>query len=235
MTDAALLDRAASCYLRVGQVAEAARCYREAGYFARSADLFARIGRYRDAATDYAAAGLIHIAAWTLVHNLNDPAAARATLAPDPAEPIDLAGLDDPVESAVGSMFDALERRLVSARCDVADRLPYRYIRRVLADVQAMLAEASAAGRSVTEPAWPANAASRRIEEWAVALAEAAHRYDQVALVFAAAVRGDRPGAEQRWAEWSARVLRAELTLPSAVKPTPAATSAEPATSPSVR
>ncbi len=247
MTDAPLLDRAASCYLRVGQVAEAARCYREAGYFARSADLFARIGRYRDAATDYAAAGLIHIAAWVLVHNLNDPTAARASLAPDPGDPADLvdpggqidpadlAGLADPVESAVGSMFDALERRLVSARCDVADRLPYRRILPVLADVQAMLAEASAAGRSAAEPAWPANAASRRIEEWAVALAEAAHRYDQVALVFAAAVRGVRPGAEQRWAEWSARVLHTELTLPSAARQTPAATSAEPATSPSVR
>ncbi|WP_322770570.1 hypothetical protein, partial [Frankia sp. Cr1] len=124
-----------------------------------------------------------------------------------PSHPSGQAGQAEP---AVASMSDALLRRLVLARCDVADGLPDRHILPALADVQAMLA-----GPSVTEPAWPANSASRRIEEWAVVLAEAAYRYDQVALVFAAAVRGRRAGAEQRWAEWSARVLHTELTLPS--------------------
>ncbi len=126
------------------------------------------------------------------------------------------------VEPAVASVFDVLSRRLVLARCDVADGLPDRHILPVLADVQAMLAEPL-----VIEPAWSAIAAGLRIEQWAVALAEAVHRYDQVALVFAAAVRGQRTGAEQRWAEWSVRVLHTELTLPSATAvPTAAAPTA---------
>ncbi|WP_322749661.1 MULTISPECIES: hypothetical protein [unclassified Frankia] len=212
MTDAPLLDRAATCYLRAGQVAEAARCYRDAGLFPRSAGLYAQLGRHRDAAADYTAAGLVHVAAWTLAHEVGDPAAARALLLSDPAGPAHQA------EPAVAAMFDALLRRLVLARCDVADGLPDRHILPVLVDVQAMLAEPT-----VTEPAWPAHSASRRIEEWAVVLAEAAHRYDQVALVFAAAVRGRRTGAEQRWAEWSARVLHTELTLPTGAVPPTAA------------
>ncbi len=157
------------------------------------------------------------MAAWTLAHEVGDPAAARALVAralpsPYPVDLSNLSDLSDPFdqsESTVQSVFDALLRRLVLARCDVADGLPDRHILPVLADVQ-VLAELLA-----TAPVWQANSASRRIEEWAVVLAEAAHRYDQVALVFAAAVRGRRAGAEQRWAEWSARVLHTELTLPS--------------------
>ncbi|WP_322752909.1 hypothetical protein [Frankia sp. Cas3] len=219
MTDAPLLDRAATCYLRAGQVAEAARCYRDAGLFPRSAGLYAQLGRYRDAAADYTAAGLVHVAAWTLAHVVGDPAAARALLLGHPSHPSGQAGQAEP---AVAAMFDALLRRLVLARCDVADGLPDRHILPVLADVQAMLAEPPvtepawpAQSAWPAQPAWPANSASRRIEEWAVALAEVAYRYDQVALVFAAAVRGRRTGAEQRWAAWSARVLHTELTLPS--------------------
>ena len=52
-------------------------------------------------------------------------------------------------------------------------------------------------------------------EEWAVALSETAARYDQAALVFAAAVRGGRDGAAQRWNAWSRRVLDADLILPA--------------------
>jgi hypothetical protein len=62
-----------------------------------------------------------------------------------------------------------------------------------------------------------------RVEEWAVMVAEAAYRYDQVALIFAAAVRGRRPGAEHRWAAWSTRVLHTELILPPAAASTTAA------------
>ncbi|KLL11161.1 MULTISPECIES: hypothetical protein [Protofrankia] len=267
MTDRVLLERAASCYLRAGQIVEAARCYRDAGSFQRAAELAIRIGRYRDAVADYTAAGLLHVAAWLLVHNLDDPAAARASLpaAPGPnpdhdsfepsvgltADPAvtpsnvpagsagmvagslgSVAGAVEPMSgSAVGPVpgvagtmggpavppvLNVMSRRLVLARCDIAEGLPARRILPVLADVQAILAEPLAG-----EPTWPVAAADLRIERWAVALAEAAHRYDQVALVFAAAVRGRRTGAEQRWAEWSLRVLHTELVLPP-VTTTPA-------------
>ncbi|WP_250291567.1 hypothetical protein [Frankia sp. CiP1_Cm_nod1] len=370
MTDHVLLERAADCYLRAGHTVEAARCYRDAGSFQRAAELSIRTGRYRDAAADYTAAGLVHVAAWLLVHNLDDPAAARASLSADPdpglsgifglsgsygpagpaaraadatAEPAEMtagpaaagrtagsvvtaadvpAGSARPVaapagsvvgtaemvagsagsvvgtaemvagpagsvvgavgsvagsagsvvgadgivvdsawsvpsavgtaiglagsvvgavgmvpgavgrmgEPAVASVFDVLSRRLVLARCDVADGLPARRVLPVLADVQAVLAEPP-----VAEPLWPVAAAGLRVEQWAVALAEAAHRYDQVALVFAAAVRGRRAGAEQRWAEWSLRVLRTELVLPPAVPAaTPPATTAPAAAGPAL-
>ena len=44
-----------------------------------------------------------------------------------------------------------------------------------------------------------------------MALSEAAARYDQAALVFAAAVLGGRYGAAQRWNSWSTRVLDTEV------------------------
>ncbi len=128
---------------------------------------------------------------------------------------------------AVPPVLNVMSRRLVLARCDIAEGLPTRRILPVLADVQTILAEPLAG-----EPTWPVTAADLRIERWAVALAEAAHRYDQVALVFAAAVRGRRTGTEQRWAEWSLRVLHTELVLPPVVA---GSVAAWPATSPSAR
>jgi hypothetical protein len=76
----------------------------------------------------------------------------------------------------------------------------------VIADVCAALADASVRSDQVTE-------------EWAVALSEAAARYDQAALVFAASVRGGRYGAEHRWKTWSAQVLGAEIVLPPPASP----------------
>jgi hypothetical protein len=64
-------------------------------------------------------------------------------------------------------------------------------------------------------------------EGWAVALAETVRRYDQVALVFAAAVRGGRRGAAERWARWSQAVLHTELILPT--QPAPPTQPAQPA------
>ena len=96
-----------------------------------------------------------------------------------------------------------LRRRLVLARCEIAEGDPADTIRPVIADVCAALADKSARSDQVTE-------------EWAVAVSEAAARYDQAALVFAAAVRGGRYGAAQRWQAWSVRVLGTEIILPPA-------------------
>ncbi len=52
-----------------------------------------------------------------------------------------------------------------------------------------------------------------RIETWGVAIAEVIRRYDQAALIFAASVRGQRPGAESRWSQWSARLLDTDQAM----------------------
>lgn len=94
-----------------------------------------------------------------------------------------------------------LLRRLVIARCDAADGLSHAHILPALAEAQSLLSRHE----------WPVD---RRVEAWGVAVAESASRYDQVALVFAAAVRGRRIGAQARWRDWARRVLHTELTLP---------------------
>ena len=53
----------------------------------------------------------------------------------------------------------------------------------------------------------------RDLETWAVAVSEMADRFDQVALVFAACVRGGRRGAADRWADWALRNLDTRLTI----------------------
>jgi pSer/pThr/pTyr-binding forkhead associated (FHA) protein len=95
----------------------------------------------------------------------------------------------------------SLRRRLVLARCEIAEGEPGETIRPVMADVCAALADKSVRSDQVAE-------------EWAVALSEAASRYGQAALVFAAAVRGGRYGAAHRWQSWSVRVLGTEIILP---------------------
>ncbi len=194
MSDASRnLERAASCYNRLGMTAEAARCFRDAGSFRRAADLHTDLGRYRAAAADYVQAGERDLAAWLLVHLAEDPAAARATL-----EPLATTG-DAPVRRS-------LRQRLVLTRCDVATGAPERRVLPVLTDACHYLIK-------------PAVRSDPYIEPWAVGLAEAIRREDQVALVFAAAVRGARPGAERRWAQWSREVLHAELILPPPERP----------------
>lgn len=93
-----------------------------------------------------------------------------------------------------------LTRRLIIARCDVADRVHHCDVLPVLAASRAAL---------ITSEAFDAT-----IEEWSIAIAEETHRYDQAALIFAAAVQAGSPGAATRWQEWAARVLEVELTLP---------------------
>jgi len=185
--DPALLNRAAACYQRLGVLSEAARCYREAGSHRRAAELHERIGRFRDAALDHTRADNHELAAWLLAHGVGDPAGARAQLAAAPAT--------SPSRSA-------LRRRLVLARCDAAEGTSPRAALATLAAVCAELARP----RTVPDP---------QLESWAVAVAESLGRPDQVALIFAAAVRGGRLGAEDRWRAWMRETLHAELVLPA--------------------
>lgn len=99
-----------------------------------------------------------------------------------------------------------LRSRLILARCAIAEGSPADVIVPAVAAVRAELADRAVFADQVAE-------------EWAVAASEAAGRYDQAALVFAAAVRGGRYGAAGRWNTWSKRVLDTEVILP----PMPAA------------
>ena len=96
-----------------------------------------------------------------------------------------------------------LAQRQVYARCDVADGIAGDRVLEVLAVTQRVLADTGDAHYI------------ERTETWGVAVAEAMRRYDQAALIFAAAVRGRRPGAAKRWQEWSARVLHADAAIPA--------------------
>lgn len=216
MSDAALLERAADCYLRSGLPSEAARCLREAGAYRRSAELWVELGEFMEAATDYVRAGMIDMAVWVTVHGAGDAATARAValvtwgrdvsaLTRDGFDStVRMARLRPPQETSVADRAareSSLRMRLALARCDVAEG---RSGREPLA--------AFAAAMDFLESRSLVN--DRLVEQWAVATAESMRRYDQVALLFAAAVRGRRGGAAQRWTEWAARVLRSEITLP---------------------
>jgi hypothetical protein len=193
MADAGLLQRAARCYRQAGAKRDAARCFGEAGLNVEAGDLFMTMGHYREAAREYAAGGRVLDAAWLLVDVVGDPRAAREQMA---RTQWGIAGSDEP---------DLLQR-LVMARCEVAEGGERRQILKVLGEAQASLAQ-------------PDYWSDPRVEHWAVAVAEAARRYDQAALVFAAAVRGRDPGAVRRWQEWSARTLGVDLQLPTPSSP----------------
>jgi hypothetical protein len=184
VTEPALWEQAAACYEMAGVLAEAARCYESAGAFRRAADLYVHVGQPVDAARAYARGGNLDDAAWLLVHHLDDPGRARA--------------LFD--ESPSGDRGPSLLRRIVLGRCDVAEGARQTVLP-LLTDVQEALA-----GR--TAPA------DQRIEDWSVSIAEALHRYDQVALVFAAAVRGRRWNAAQRWSDWALEHLGTAIVIP---------------------
>lgn len=95
-----------------------------------------------------------------------------------------------------------LGQRLVLARCAVAEGLRPDRILPALTQTQEVLAD-------------PRVLDVHKAEAWGVAIAEVIHRYDQAALIFAAAVRGRRPGAAERWRAWSARVLKVNLVVPA--------------------
>jgi hypothetical protein len=201
--------QAAACYSRVaGYELDAARCYRLAGAHRRAAEIFAAAGGYADAASAYADAGLPEVGAWLLVHRADQPARARAQLA---ASALPEPELPQPGAPGQPRLAD-LRRELVLARCKIAEGAPADDIREVIAGTCAALADRG--GR-----------ADQVAEEWAVAVSEAAARYDQAALVFAAAMRGGRYGAEQRWQAWSRRVLGADVIIPKPAGTQPSTTS----------
>jgi hypothetical protein len=210
MPDPSLLRRAASCYTRGGWLHEAARCYRAAGSHQDAARTWESAGALAEAAADFVAAGLAERAGWLLVHHLGDPSAARAAVAaPAPERP----------EAGRPTASAPLLRRLVLARCDVADGGADGRPRETLDEVMDRLADR---GLGWLDP---------DIETWAVLTAEAMRRPDLVALIFAAAVRGHRPGAGARWDEWSSTALLVPLVLPpdtgadwSAAEPVPPGT-----------
>jgi hypothetical protein len=195
-----LYERAAACYNQAGLAAEAVRCYRLAGVHRLAADLSLALGDYPGAAADYELSGLPELAAWLLVHFAADPGAARAVIGR-------VAAAD--AGSAASPAFP-LRRRLVLSRCALAEDARPATILPVMDDVCTDLAD-------------PERPYDRFTEEWAIALAEQVARFDQVALVFAAAVRGQRRGAAARWAEWAGRVLGIEVTVPDVPEPARAA------------
>jgi hypothetical protein len=199
-----LMTRAAHCYLRAGWAGEAARCYREAGAHRRAAEAWESIGALADAAIDYAAAGRPVRAAWLLVHELGQAEAARDVLAAapedEPAPPVTSSA--EAAGSSTNAEATELLGRIVLARCDVADGLDPAGPLAVVDDVMRYLEQSS--------QAWHVP----ELQPWTIAVAEAMARLDLVALIFAAAVRGGRFQAAERWNEWSQRVLGVPLQLP---------------------
>lgn len=194
MVDRRLYEKAAACYDQAHLAIDAIRCYRLAGFHRRAAELNLARGDHREAARDYERAGMRELAAWLLAHDVGDLEAALAVVGRWRGEP---GGLDPAVR---------LRRGIVECRCEVADGSPASVILPVMDDVCASLAD-------------PVVPYDRLAEEWAVSLASHARRLDQVALVFAAAVRGQRVAAAQRWKTWSDRVLGMELTIPGGPAP----------------
>jgi hypothetical protein len=205
VADPVLYEKAASCYYEARLVGHAVRCYRLAGAHRRAADLNASLGDYREAAVDYERADLPELAAWLLVHRVCDPDAAVAVLTRLAAVPVAPSDGPGPADASAPA-GPSLRHRLVLTRCAVASGAPPAAI---LPVIDATCAE-------LADPGIPHD---RFSEEWAVALAEHVQRYDQVALVFAASVRGRRYGAAQRWSQWAARVLQAELIIPAVPEP----------------
>jgi hypothetical protein len=211
-------EQAAVWYRRAGYYLDAAHCYRLAGAHRRAAEIYQTLESYTEAAGSFADAGLPELGAWLLAHLAGQPARARALLGPAPVMNLADAAVASETSADLPQPSSNLRRRLVLARCEIAEGAAPDVIRPVVADVCTALADQSARPDQVTE-------------EWAVALSVAAARYDQAALVFAAAVRGRRYGAELRWKAWSSDVLHAEIILPPLpAGPVPAETMTVPTT-----
>ena len=200
MADASLLARAAACYVRAGIPLDAVRCYRAAGSYRPAADIWARLGAFPEAARDYAAAGAHEEAAWIFAHHLGDIPAARAELAA--ADAAAAAPADPAAARPVASRAADLRRRLILARCNAAENVAAAETLDILTEVM----------RHLEHDVEPLGRIS--MEERAVVVAEAMNRPDLVALLFAAAVRGGRSRAAERWNAWSERALGMPLILP---------------------
>ncbi|MBG0562556.1 hypothetical protein [Actinoplanes aureus] len=188
-------SQAAQCYEQAGQYGNAGRCYANAGNFSLAARAYRADGNLRAAARMENEAGRHTFAAWTYVHELGDLDAARMSLRlPDTRR--------DWTED--GSTID-LRRRLVETRCALAEDAPADIVLPVLTDVQNHLVAMAALVVRVAA-----------LQDWAIAVAEAAKRFDQVALTFAAAVRGGDPAAAERWRRWALDRYGQTIVIPRA-------------------
>jgi hypothetical protein len=203
-----LYVRAAQLYERAGLSIDAVRCYREGGAYRGAADLLVGMGEYAEAVEEYRRAELPEMAEWILVHHLADPVAAKAMMLPSSwrGSRFGVERVRNLLRTASPEFerleFPDLRGRLILARCELAEGGGHRDVLPVLQQARVALADAAA-------PYDPF------VEEWAVTIAECAGRFDQVAVLFAASVRGQRLGAHQRWREWARRVLGVELSIPS--------------------
>ncbi|WP_433372103.1 hypothetical protein ACQPZX_48790 [Actinoplanes sp. CA-142083] len=191
-------NQAAHCYELDGQLEEAGRCYANARQFRQAARVFRAAGNVRATAAMESRAERYTVAAWIYVHELGDVDAARTSLQADPLSLTPTAG----TELLLG-------RRLVEVRCDLAAGAPAETALPVLADLQNYLATEQPPIRAL------------HVEDWGIAIAEAANRFDQVALTFAAALRGGDPAAGERWRRWAQDRYGQRIVIPQA---TPAAT-----------
>lgn len=182
--------QAAGCYELAGQPAEAARCFMRAGQFTRAAHLYQRAGLLRAAAQAWLSAGAPERAAWILVHDVDDVTEARACLLHRSTSQVPALVSDD----------TRLVRRLVEARCAIAEGAPADLVLPLLREVRSRLAEGSER--------------LPQSEQWAVAIAETICRFDQVALLYAGAVQGGDVSAGSRWTQWAQRRFGQSILLP---------------------
>lgn len=215
MADRDLLHRAATCYRRAGHLDDAARCYRGATLHREAAAVWESLGVLAEAATDLTAAGQPERAAWLLAHRLGEATRARELLAheppssPPPSSPSSSSGNDREAAAATDRVRGLL-RALVLARCDVTD---------AGADAPPPPTALAALDTVMDELDGPTPAGpDHDLEDRAVELAEAIRRPDLAALIFAAAVRGGRHGAAERWDTWSQETLGVALVLPATAR-----------------
>jgi hypothetical protein len=175
--------------------------------YQRAADSYERAGHLFDAARCYRLAEMYRVAA-----GLHEKLGLHREAVEDHllSGEADTAGwllahvLGAPQEAraALEQASDTARRALVAARCDLAEAGSPELIIPALDRARAELADPVA----VPYPAVD-------LESLAVTVAELAFRYDQVALVFAASVRGGRRDAARRWSDWAAHVLGTPLTI----------------------
>jgi hypothetical protein len=211
MADRDLLHHAATCYRRAGHLDDAARCFRGARLYREAAAVWESLGALAEAATDLAAAGRPEHAAWLVAHRLGDPTRARELLAHPPPAPSPAGGVgEDQEAAAAASRVRTLLRDLTLARCEVADTGGNEPVPpSVIAVLDAVMDELDQPDRGGLD---------HDLEDRAVELAETIQRPDLAALVFAAALRGARPGVAQRWDAWSQRTFGVALVLPDTTR-----------------
>jgi hypothetical protein len=190
-----LWEQAGQCYQEAGLTAEAARCYRSGGLFRRAGDLYRSLGRPHEAAEMYERGHHGLEAAWLLAHEVGNASAARACLAR-------LDSSDHAAPSPAGELTRQLLSSLVAARCDLIDGEPVEDVIAVLTRTQDELA----GDGLLSDP---------RVIDWASTVAELMHRFDQVALLYAAAVRGRRYRAAENWSAWSLSRFGVPIVMPA--------------------